>query len=105
MFPGLEDFGITPLEATASGTPVVAYRAGGALDTVVEDLNGIFHAEQTVASLSEALSDPRLDAPWDLEAMSRHARSFGRDRFKRKISEALTSAWLEHAGHGRDNLG
>lgn len=105
VFPGLEDFGITPLEATASGTPVVAYRAGGALDTVVEDLNGIFHAEQTVDSLSEALSDPRLDGPWDLEAMRQHAQSFGRDRFKRKISEVLTSAWLVHAGHGRGNLG
>ncbi|MGC9523279.1 MAG: glycosyltransferase, partial [Anaerolineae bacterium] len=55
VFPGFEDFGITPLEAQASGRPVIAYGAGGALDTVVEGVTGTFFDEPTVASLREAI--------------------------------------------------
>jgi len=98
VFPGLEDFGITPLEATASGTPVVAYRGGGALDTVREGLNGIFFGEQTVPALAAALADPRLDQPWDREAMRRHARGFDRARFRQEIAAALAGIWRDRAG-------
>jgi glycosyltransferase involved in cell wall biosynthesis len=93
IFPGHEDFGITPLEATACGRPVVAYRAGGALDTVREGLNGLFFAEQTSASLSEALRDERLAGAWDTDAMVAHARSFSRVRFAREITARLSAAW------------
>jgi glycosyltransferase involved in cell wall biosynthesis len=55
IFPGLEDFGIAPVEAQAAGRPVIAYRAGGALDTVVEGQTGLFFDEQTVESLCGAL--------------------------------------------------
>ena len=55
IFPQEEDFGIVPLEAMASGRPVVAYRGGGALETVAENKTGIFFNEQTEASLTEAL--------------------------------------------------
>ena len=98
VFPGLEDFGITPLEATAAGRPVVAYRAGGALDTVREGLNGIFVAEQSAAAVAEALADPRLDGPWDAAAMADHAATFSRERYRREMEEALTEAWRSHAG-------
>ncbi len=57
LFPGLDDFGITPLEAMASGTPVIAYRAGGALDYVIPGETGTFFDEQTVDSLCNALQD------------------------------------------------
>ncbi len=93
LFPGLEDFGITPLEATACGRPVVAYRAGGALDTVREGLNGLFFDQQSVASLSEVLLDRRLSETWDTEAMVAHARRFGRDRFRTEIATRLAVAW------------
>lgn len=51
VFPGIEDFGITPVEAQAAGAPVIAFRAGGALETVVEDHTGRFFDEQNVDSL------------------------------------------------------
>ncbi len=97
VFPGEEDVGITPLEATACGRPVVAYRAGGVLDTVREGLNGIFFTAQTEDALAAALADPRLDGPWDADAMTAHAARFGRDRFRRAIAERLALAWRRHA--------
>jgi glycosyltransferase involved in cell wall biosynthesis len=96
VFPGLEDFGITPLEATACGRPVVAFQAGGALDTIREGLNGIFFAEQKVEALAEALADTRLDGPWDRRAMAAFAERFSRDRFKREIISRLVVAWERH---------
>jgi glycosyltransferase involved in cell wall biosynthesis len=97
VFPGLEDFGITPLEATAAGRPVVAFRAGGALDTVREGLNGIFFDEQSAAAVAAALADPRLDRTWDADAMAKHASGFGRERYRREIVAAVGEAWREHA--------
>jgi glycosyltransferase involved in cell wall biosynthesis len=96
VFPGLEDFGITPLEATAAGRPVVAYRAGGVLDTVREGLNGVFVSEQTTASFADALGDPRLDGDWDEAAMTAHADRFGRERFRDELAGRLASLWHEH---------
>lgn len=98
VFPGLEDFGITPLEATAAGRPVVALRAGGALDTVREGLNGVFFEEQQTAALAEALTDPRLDAAWDRRAMVAHAENFGRERYRRAMVAQLAGAWAAHGG-------
>ncbi|MDQ1403721.1 MAG: hypothetical protein QOG03_2037, partial [Actinomycetota bacterium] len=51
VFPGEEDFGIVPVEAQAAGVPVIAYGAGGVRDTVIEGETGIFHSQQTTASL------------------------------------------------------
>ena len=96
VFPGLEDFGITPLEATAAGRPVVAYRAGGVLDTVREGLNGVFFAEQSAAALAAALDDQRLDGAWDRAAMVAHAETFGRERFREDLQSALAAAWSLH---------
>lgn len=101
LFPGLEDFGITPLEATAAGRPVVAYRAGGVLDTVRDGLNGVFFAEQTTAALADALADPRLDGDWDEAAMVRHAAGFGLDRFRDDLADAIARAWADHRMEAR----
>lgn len=56
IFPGIEDFGLTPVEAQASGCPVIAMKAGGALETVVESETGVFFESQTVDALVTALS-------------------------------------------------
>src|SRR5690606_4428719 len=54
IFPGVEDFGMIPIESMASGTPVIAYRRGGALDYLRPGVNGEFFDEQTDTSLTEA---------------------------------------------------
>ncbi len=75
LFPGEEDFGITPLEAMASGKPVIAYGRGGALETVKQGETGWFFHEQTVESLARAMEE--ADAvDWDPEHIQVHARTF-----------------------------
>ncbi len=80
ILPGIEDFGITPLEAMALGTPVVALRGGGALDTVIEGKTGIFFNEPMVQALDRALDEVEAH-PWDRAAIRAHAATFSRARF------------------------
>lgn len=75
IFPGEEDFGITPLEANASGRPVIAYRAGGATETVQDGVTGVLFAEQSAVSLSDAVRRA-ADISWDAAAIRRHAEAF-----------------------------
>ena len=84
IFTPEEDFGITPLEAMASGTPVIAYGAGGALETVVKGKTGSFFTEQTVASLKSALEgfDPEGYVAGEL---AKHADTFSEDHFIRQF--------------------
>ena len=88
ILPGIEDFGITPLEAMAAGTPVVALRAGGALDTVVDGRTGIFFERQDVQSLRRALDEVE-SRTWDRAALRAHAAQFSRARFNEKFLGAL----------------
>jgi glycosyltransferase involved in cell wall biosynthesis len=84
VFPGEEDFGIAPVEAQAAGRPVIAYAAGGALETVVEGVTGLFFREQTAESLAEAVAafDERA---FDSTVIRRHAEGFDRESFKSKL--------------------
>ncbi len=84
LFPGEEDFGITPLEAQASGRPVIAYGAGGALASVVDGVTGTFFHEQTVDSLAKTLAsfDERT---YDPQTIRNHALEFDMPRFRRRI--------------------
>ena len=59
LFPGLDDFGIVAVEAMAAGTPVIAYKAGGALDYITPAKTGLFFEEATVKSLNQALKSFR----------------------------------------------
>lgn len=85
LFPGNEDFGIAPVEAQAAGRPVVAFAAGGALDTVTDGETGVTFAEATVDSMVEAIL--RLDAmQLDPETIRRHALRFDTNVFRERIS-------------------
>jgi len=92
LLPGEEDFGMTPVEALASGKPVIAYGRGGALETV-PSFGGIFFAEQTEDSLAEALQRfEKLEAdirPMDLQAW---AGRFSESEFSQRMAALLPNA-------------
>ena len=89
------------LEAMAAGRPVVAFRAGGALDTIREGLNGVFFDDQHPEALVAALADPRLDHGWDRSEMIAHAETFGRERYRAGMIRELATAWADHGGARR----
>lgn len=89
LFPGLEDFGITPLESMYNGRPVIAYGKGGLLDTVTPE-TGIFFGEQTVESLMEAVR--RFEAEgWKFKpvVVRERAMGFTREKFRREYASFL----------------
>ncbi len=93
VFPGIEDFGITPLEAMASGAPVVGIDAGGVKETVTPD-TGLFFSEQTVESLSAAiLRLERGEVKISEAACRRRAADFSRTRFQREFLAAVDSVF------------
>lgn len=81
VFPGEEDFGITPLEANASGRPVIAFGAGGALETVRDGVTGVLFPEQTPSALAAAVRRAE-SIPWDATALRAHADQFSVTRFE-----------------------
>ncbi|MBI5671227.1 MAG: glycosyltransferase [Chloroflexi bacterium] len=92
LFPGLEDFGITPVQAQAAGRPVIAFGGGGALDTVIPGKTGEHFHELTVDSLSAVLA--RFDArAYDPAALHAHALKFDTQVFNRQMAEYVETAW------------
>lgn len=88
ILPGVEDFGITPLEAMALGTPVVALGEGGVRDSVVPGRTGIFFDRPEVDSLRRALAEVE-SRQWDRRQLREHARTFSRAVFDAKFRAAL----------------
>ncbi len=84
IFPGDEDFGIVPLEAQACGTPVIAYRSGGALETIIDGTTGIFFDEPTAVSLAESITHFNPEH-FDPEECRKQAKMFSKKEFERKI--------------------
>ena len=85
-----EDFGITPVEAMAAGRPVIAFRGGGYLESVIEGKTGVFfgHGEPTVESLVGALRELEgVEGKIKPEDCRKQAEKFSKERFKRKIRE------------------
>lgn len=90
IFPGEEDFGITPIEAQASGTPVIAYGRGGALDTVRDGESGILFKEQTVASLIQAVQQFEKDGvSWSAHQIKVNSEQFSVKSFKSKLKSYI----------------
>lgn len=109
IFPGLEDFGIAPVEAQAAGRPVIAYRGGGALDSVIEGETGLFFDAQTVESLCAAI-ERFEDMTFDAARCRTNAERFDRAIFERRLAAFVEARYDEavrqrvpegHQGHKR----
>ena len=101
MFPGEEDFGIAPLQAMAAGRPVIAFAAGGALETVIPGITGTLFAQQSVAAIIEAVEGFDSSSV-DPERIRQHAQKFDVAQFKLQIQAFVAE---KMAGADRLNIG
>lgn len=96
IFPGEEDFGITPLEAMSAGRPVIAYAAGGALDTVIPEVTGRFFHQPTSAALAAAVGASRSDT-YDPLRIRKHAEGFSYDVFFQRMRDLIAEVMPKHS--------
>ncbi|MDR2943087.1 MAG: glycosyltransferase [Treponema sp.] len=91
LYPGIEDFGIIPVEAQSAGCPVIAYRNGGALETVKENATGVFFNEQTAESLVAAMDyfEQNEVIYNNREMFNNHVRQFSKESFIERIHSVL----------------
>lgn len=98
LFPGVEDFGIVPLEAQAAGTPVIALGVGGARETVIDGETGLFFGEPSVDSLCAAMEEFEARA-WDPALVRANAARFTSAVFREKFRNAIAQACLAASGY------
>jgi len=90
-----EDFGMTVVEAMMAGTPVIAYRGGGYLETVVEGKTGVFVEELSAEAVTQAMEKIEKK-DWDAKAIKKHASKFSKDRFVREVRGFVEAKYKEH---------
>lgn len=95
IFPQIEDFGIVPLEAMSCGTPVIAFAKGGVLETVTENVSGLFFKEQTEKSLIEAVKKFEK-MRWKHSDVEKSTKKFSPAHFRSNILHFIDKAWKEH---------
>jgi glycosyltransferase involved in cell wall biosynthesis len=88
LFPGEEDFGMAPLEIAAAGRPTIAFKAGGATETIVPGITGVFFEEQAPESLMGAIHELE-GITWNQGAIRAHAKLFGIEVFERAMMDFL----------------
>jgi glycosyltransferase involved in cell wall biosynthesis len=91
LYPGIEDFGLVPIEANAAGCPVIAFRGGGALETVKENVTGLFFNEQTPESLVAAMDKFEQNELnfCDRQLFIEHVQQFSKGAFLKRIQEVI----------------
>jgi glycosyltransferase involved in cell wall biosynthesis len=99
--PQEEDFGITVVEAMASGRPVLAYKKGGAVETIIDGQTGILFSSQTAAGIKAAV-DRIGEHEFDPRKISEHAGQFSLERFKQEIKRFINDEYIKYgAGPGQ----
>ena len=104
VFAALEDFGIAPLEAQACGTPTIAYNRGGALETVVPGVSGMFFGEQSVEAVCDAVNRFERER-FEPELVREQAERFSVERFRTQLAEVLDEAWTRFSREGQAGEG
>jgi glycosyltransferase involved in cell wall biosynthesis len=103
IFPGKEDFGITAVEAQASGRPVIAYADGGAVETVIDGVTGLFFRENSKASLIETIKKfLAIEDNFDSSKIVENSSSFSTDVFKKNIIDFINQKYTDHNNKNRD---
>lgn len=92
IFAAEEDFGIVPVEAMSAGRPVIAYRKGGATETVEDGITGLFFDQQTPDSLATVLRTFQAEQ-FDSQRIRRHAEKFDKKVFQTKFADFVSSQW------------
>lgn len=97
IFPGEEDFGITPVEAQASGTPIIGYGRGGLLETVVDGVTGLFFKNQNAKDLVEAVEEfEKIKDNMDSYKIRENARRFDTSVFKNEIKSFIVEKYSDY---------
>ncbi len=98
IHPHEEDFGITAVESMAAGRPVIAFRKGGATETVIDGLTGVFFEEQSWEALADTVLhfDERMFNPSVIRA---HAEQFSVERFRTAMHDLVTKTWKKNTAH------
>lgn len=97
IFPGEEDFGITPVEAQASGTPVIGYGKGGLLETVIDGVTGLFFNNQDVKDLAEAVERfERIEPSMDKYKIRENAKKFDTTVFENEIKSFIIEKYNDY---------
>jgi glycosyltransferase involved in cell wall biosynthesis len=91
IFPGKEDFGIAPVEVLASGTPLIMYKAGGALEYLSEGVNGVFSSEQNKESFKNAILEFEKKKDWNEDEIRKSAYKFSEDTFEKTFRELVNN--------------
>jgi len=96
VFPGIEDFGIVPVEAMAAGKPVIAFDYGGARETVLDGVTGLLFREQSTAALIEAVGSFERAPAFDRNVIRAHAENFSEAAFKKSFAAFIRDAATRH---------
>jgi len=90
VFPQVEDFGIVPLEAISFGCPVIAFKKGGAIETIEEGVNGIFFKEQTKESLTEKILEfEKGEISFEYEKFPQTVLKFSKENFRKNVKKIV----------------
>ncbi len=97
VFPQLEDFGIVPLEAQAAGTPVIAYKKGGATETVIEGKTGLFFKNQTPSAIIKTIGQfENMTNQFSDKLCQHQAENFNQSRFQKLTKQKTKTLWENH---------